>query len=73
MGFLRRRRGLRGQWLGGKVSTFDGYQKHGNYWRWGKIHVKNVQTKKESILEWQERDLGVELDEDAFESASLGD
>lgn len=56
-----------------KVAAFEGYKKHGKFWRWTTIHMKNVQTKKQSILTWEARELGVEHEDDAFESDALED
>lgn len=54
-----------------KVSAFSGYKKQGKFWRWAKIAVENVQTKKKSMLVWEGRELGVKLDPSRFDSAAL--
>lgn len=42
------------------VSNFQGYNVKGKkLWRPGKIHMKNVQTKKQSIFTWKNRKIGV--------------
>ncbi len=56
-----------------KTAVFSGYAKHGKWWRVGQIDMFNAQTKKRSILTWSKRQLGVELDEDDFESDALSD
>lgn len=56
-----------------KTGVFSDYTKHGKFWRVGKIDMLNAQTKKRSILTWSKRKLGVELDEDDFESDALSD
>jgi hypothetical protein len=56
-----------------KISIFSGHKKFGTFWRIGKIDVKNVQTKKRSILTWGDRELGKKLDAATFDSASLED
>lgn len=40
-------------------------------YRSNKIHMKNVQTKKESILQWSSRELGVTLSEKDFDQSAL--
>ncbi len=54
-----------------KTATFSGYKKFGKHWRAAKIEMVNVQTKKRSVLTWSERELGVDLDEDDFETDAL--
>ncbi len=54
-----------------KVSTFAGYKRQGKFWRWTKITMDNVQTKKKSILTWEARELGAKLDASRFDSAAL--
>ncbi|MEZ4272284.1 MAG: outer membrane lipoprotein-sorting protein [Myxococcota bacterium] len=54
-----------------KVATFKGYQKIGKFWRFKSIHMDNVQTKKKSILTWDDRQLLVNFDEQDFESGTL--
>lgn len=40
-------------------------------WRANKIHMKNVQTKKQSIFEWSERKLGVSMKDKDFRKTAL--
>jgi hypothetical protein len=54
-----------------KTAAFSGYRKHGQLWRFGKIEMNNVQTKKRSLLTWNERQLGAKLEPAAFDSAAL--
>jgi hypothetical protein len=56
-----------------KTAAFSGYRKHGRLWRFEKIEMSNVQTKKRSVLTWTDRKLGVSLDEASFASAALED
>ena len=54
-----------------KTATFSRYKKHKELWRAGLIEVINHQTKKASRLVWKNRKLGVNLDEDSFDSDEL--
>ena len=54
-----------------KTAAFSGYRKHGKLWRFQKIEMSNVQTKKRSVLTWTDRQLGGKLDPAAFESTAL--
>jgi hypothetical protein len=54
-----------------KTALFSGYRKHGKLWRFGKIEMNNVQTKKRSLLTWNDRQLGAKLDSAAFDSAAM--
>lgn len=58
-----------------KVAEFTNFKsfKVGNktLWRANKIHMKNVQTKKESIFEWKNRKLGVKHKVLDFNKSSL--
>ena len=58
-----------------KEAVFSGFKsfKVGSktLWRASKIDMKNVQTKKESIMEWKERKLGVEASAREFKKTSL--
>lgn len=54
-----------------KVSNFTDYKKYGKYWRFNKIEVKNVQTKKSSVLTWQDRELNQKYSESDFNQARL--
>ena len=56
-----------------KVAAFEGYKKLGKYWRFGTIRMDNVQTKKKSVLTWENRELGVKLAAENFDSARLED
>lgn len=56
-----------------KTGTFSDYKQFGKLWRVGKIEMFNAQTKKRSVLVWNNRKLGEELDEDDFESDALED
>ncbi|MCF8059885.1 MAG: outer membrane lipoprotein-sorting protein [Bacteriovoracaceae bacterium] len=53
-------------------SNFKGFKAGGkSLWRSNKIHMKNVQTKKESIFEWKERSLGVKHKDIDFNKTAL--
>ncbi len=58
-----------------KVAEFSNFKefKVGNkkMWRSNKIHMKNVQTKKESIFEWKDRKLAVKHKSRDFNKSSL--
>ncbi len=58
-----------------KEAVFSGFKsfKVGakTLWRASKIHMKNVQTKKESTMEWKTRKLGVESNARDFKKTSL--
>lgn len=54
-----------------KVAAFEGYAKVGKYWRWKVIRMENLQTKKKSVLTWENRQLGVTLPPQTFDSARL--
>lgn len=58
-----------------KVGEFSGYQKFNvkgkSLYRSSKIHMKNVQTKKESIFEWKKRKIGVKLKSRDFTKRAL--
>jgi hypothetical protein len=56
-----------------KVATFENYTKIGKFWRFGVIRMDNVQTKKKSVLTWDNRQLGVKLPSESFDSARLED
>lgn len=56
-----------------KRAALTGHKRYGKLWRIGAIAMDNVQTKKRSVLTWENRELGVKLDPAAFESASLRD
>ena len=55
-----------------KVAEFSGHKKlYKNIYRPSQIHMKNVQTKKESILSWKKRKLGAKLSTASFQSTKL--
>lgn len=55
-----------------EFSNWKGYTVGGKkMWRSNKIHMKNVQTKKESIFEWKERKIGVKHKTREFNKNSL--
>ncbi len=58
-----------------KVAAFSNFKGHkiGKkvLWRADKIHMKNVQTKKESTMEWKKRKLGVQHSSRDFKKTSL--
>lgn len=56
-----------------KTATFGSYKKMGKYWRFGVIKMDNVQTKKKSVLTWDDRQLGIKLPAESFDSARLED
>ncbi len=58
-----------------KVATFDGFKEYkiGNktMYRASSIHMKNIQTKKESVIAWENRKIGEKLNANDFESKNL--
>ena len=54
-----------------KTATFKGYQKFGNLWRFGSIEMLNHQTRKSSIMTWENRALNVDFKDAEFEQAAL--
>jgi hypothetical protein len=58
-----------------KEARFSGFKSYkiGNktLWRASKIHMKNLQTKKESTMEWKSRRLGIETSARDFKKTSL--
>ena len=58
-----------------KVATFDGFKEYNvggkKMYRASSIHMKNVQTKKESIITWENREIGKTLKASDFESKNL--
>lgn len=57
-----------------KIATFVGYRKfEGRWWRAREVTMVNLQTKMRSVLTWNERQLGVALEEREFESQALAD
>jgi len=56
-----------------KTGTFSGYEKKGSWYRVGRIDMVNHQTRKKSSIVWKDRKLGVDIDEDEFDSDELSD
>jgi hypothetical protein len=56
-----------------KVATLEGYKQFGRLWRAGSITMENVQTKKRSVLSWENRQLGIKLPASELDSARLED
>jgi outer membrane lipoprotein-sorting protein len=54
-----------------KTATFSDYKKFGKFWRIGKLEMVNTQTRKSSILVWQDRKVGASVDSALFESDEL--
>ena len=58
-----------------KKASITGYKSfkvgEKTFWRPGSIHVINVQTKKESILNWKNRKLGMKLKKNSFVKRAL--
>jgi outer membrane lipoprotein-sorting protein len=58
-----------------KVATFSNWKQYKvgkkKLWRAGKIHMKNVQTKKESIFTWKKRKIGVKHADRLFRKSAL--
>lgn len=58
-----------------KIANFDKYKSFKvngkTLWRTSGIHMKNVQTKKESIINWANQQLGVNFKEREFKKNSL--
>jgi len=54
-----------------KTAIFSDYKKMKGVWRIGKIHMKNHQNKKETILEWQEDEIQTGLQERDFTKRML--
>lgn len=55
-----------------KVAEFSKVKKlYKDMYRALKIHMKNVQTKKESILTWKKRKLGVKVSKSKFQSTKM--
>jgi hypothetical protein len=54
-----------------KVAKFINYKKYGQFWRYDKIEMKNVQTKKQSILTWKERELNKKFSDSQFNQNRL--
>lgn len=58
-----------------KVAEFSDWKQMSagtkSFWKSGYVHVKNIQTKKESIFKWEKRELGKKLDESLFGPSAL--
>ena len=54
-----------------KVAEFLDYKKYGNFWRQNKIEMKNVQTKKQSVLTWENRELNKKFTDSKFNQNRL--
>lgn len=56
-----------------KTLTAKGFSRHGRWWRPSTLEMVNHQTHKRSILEWTEREMEADLDEDEFDKDALED
>ncbi len=56
-----------------KTSEISGYAKHGKFWRFAQIEIKNHQTQKRSILKISNRKVGMGVDASDFEKRALSD
>jgi outer membrane lipoprotein-sorting protein len=56
-----------------KTATFAGYRRFDRFWRPASITFENLQTKKKTILTFDNRQLGVKLAPQTFDSARLED
>ena len=54
-----------------KVATFDGYRRYGRLWRAETVTIENVQTRKSTVLRWEQRQLPADLAAEDFDSARL--
>lgn len=55
-----------------KIAELTGYNLHlRRWWRPEQIKMSNVQTRNSSIMNWQERQLKVDLSDDSFRSENL--
>jgi len=55
-----------------KIAYYDDFKLHnGKYWRPTRIHMKNVQTRKETIVEFTDTKVGVGLKESSFSKRAL--
>ena len=54
-----------------KIGTFGKFKKYGKYWRAGTLRMKNIQTKKESVLIWKNRIMNKSFSDAEFTSAKL--
>jgi hypothetical protein len=51
--------------------TFKDWKQYGKYWRPNAIDCMNHQTRKRSVLSWSDRELGVDLEDNDFDSEAL--
>ncbi len=60
-----------------KIATFDNYKEFSvsgkKIYRAGKIHMKNLLTKKESILNWSDRSVGIKHKDSFFKKEALNE
>ena len=56
-----------------KTAKFTGYKRYDRFWRPATITFENIQTKKKTILTFENRQLGVKLAPQSFDSARLED
>ena len=56
-----------------KRASFQGYRAHGRWWRPDAVVMENLQTRKKSIIRWEDRRLGLKLAPAGFDSARLED
>ena len=54
-----------------KTALFSDYKQHGQFWRIGKITMRNHQTKKSSVLTWVNRKLTKDIKNSEFDKAEL--
>ncbi|MBD3841707.1 MAG: outer membrane lipoprotein-sorting protein [Campylobacterales bacterium] len=54
-----------------KVAVFGEYKKLDEVWRIGKIHMKNLQNKKETVLLWSEDKVKADLNQNDFRQSVL--
>lgn len=54
-----------------KISDFSKFTKIGRWWFYDKLHMKNVQTKKSSILNWTNRKVELKFSNSDFDSKKL--
>ena len=54
-----------------KTATFSNYKLYDKWWLYNKIHMINHQTKKESILIWENRIVGAEIKNFEFTKRAL--
>ena len=54
-----------------KIGSFGKFKKYGKFWRAGTLRMKNIQTKKESVLLWKNRKLNKSFSDAEFTSAKI--